>query len=138
MHREIMKPPKGMVVDHRNHEGLDNHRHNLRVCTQQENVWNSRPCGSRSGFKGVTPHWDKWAAKLKYKGKTYRLGDYDDPVAAARARDRKAHELCSEYAWFNLPGEIHGRIIDLKGTAHGQSGAAARLQVRRRGADVWE
>lgn len=138
MHREIMKPREGEVVDHKNHEGLDNHRHNLRNCTQQENVWNSRPCGARSGFKGVTPHRDKWAAKVKYKGKTYRLGDYDDPVEAARARDHKAHELCSEFAWFNLPQEMPGRIIELKGAAHGQSGATACLQVLRRGSPVWE
>jgi len=138
MHREIMQPPEGMVVDHKNHQSLDNHRCNLRVCTQQENVCNSRPCGAKSGFKGVSPHRNKWSSKLKYKGKTYRMGDFDDPVEAARARDRKAHELCSEYAWFNLPEEVHGRVIDLKGAAHGRSGATARMQVLRRRSSVWE
>jgi hypothetical protein len=138
MHREIMKAPAGKVVDHKNHQTLDNHQGNLRECTQQQNVWNSRPHNPKSGFKNVTPHRDKWAAKFKYKGKTYRLWDYDDPVEAARARDRKAHELCSEYAWFNLPGEVPGRVLDLSGTAHGQSGASASLQVRRRGSSVWE
>jgi hypothetical protein len=138
MHREIMKPPEGKVVDHKNHEGLDNHRDNLRICKQQENVWNSRSCGARSGFKGVTPHRDKWTAKLKYKGKTYRMGDYDDPVEAARARDLMALALCGEYAWLNLPDNLRGRIIDLQGAAHGRSGATARLQVRRRGSRVWK
>ena len=33
MHREIMKPPKGMVVDHINGNSLDNRRCNLRICT---------------------------------------------------------------------------------------------------------
>ena len=37
MHREIMKPPKGMDVDHKNHNKLDNTRESLRVCTHAEN-----------------------------------------------------------------------------------------------------
>jgi len=133
MHRLIMDPPPGMVVDHRDGQSLDNHRCNLRVCTQQQNVWNSRPCGARSGFKGVTPHRNKWSAKLKYKGRVYRLGDYDDPVEAARARDRMAVKLLGEYAWLNLPDESPGGAIDVKNTVRGRSGATTRRPVRRRG-----
>jgi hypothetical protein len=42
MHRLITKAPPGMVVDHINHDGLDNRRCNLQVCTHQENMWNQR------------------------------------------------------------------------------------------------
>ena len=38
MHREIMRPPKGMVVHHVNGNGLDNRRANLCVCTHAENM----------------------------------------------------------------------------------------------------
>lgn len=38
MHIAIMKPPKGMVVDHLNHDGLDNRRENLEIVTQEENM----------------------------------------------------------------------------------------------------
>ena len=37
MHREIIIPNPGMVVDHKNQNRLDNRRENLRECTQSEN-----------------------------------------------------------------------------------------------------
>lgn len=42
MHRVLTNCPKGMVVDHLNHDGLDNRMFNLRVCTYSENMLNSR------------------------------------------------------------------------------------------------
>lgn len=42
MHRLIMNPSSQMVVDHKNHNGLDNRRSNLRVCTNRQNTLNHR------------------------------------------------------------------------------------------------
>lgn len=41
MHRLIMRPPPGLVVDHLNGNGLDNRRANMRVCTQSDNLRNT-------------------------------------------------------------------------------------------------
>lgn len=43
LHRFITNCPARMVVDHRDHNGLNNRRgSNLRICTQRENVLNRR------------------------------------------------------------------------------------------------
>ncbi len=129
MHREIMQPPEGMVVDHIDHNRANNRRSNLRVCTQRQNVCNNRPCGGRSGFKGVFPQGEKWESKLKYRGKSYRAGAFADRVEAARARDLLAVDVLGEYAWLNLPEEIRVRIRNLAGRIHVRSAASARLRV---------
>ena len=48
LHREIMNPDDGMVVDHINGDGLDNRRENLRIVTHQQNALNRRR--GRSAF----------------------------------------------------------------------------------------
>jgi hypothetical protein len=106
MHREIMHAPDGMVVDHKNRNGIDNRPDNLRVCTPAQNEYNKAPRGKRSRFKGVYPDGDKWYAMIKHKGETYYLGTFDDEVEAAKARDRKAYELEGEYAYLNFPEDF--------------------------------
>ena len=70
MHREIMKPPRGMLVDHKDSNRANNCRFNLRVCTHAENARNRRKySGSDSKFKGV--YWDRRAqvvCKLPIQG----------------------------------------------------------------------
>ena len=42
LHRFIMNCPEDMVVDHINHNTLDNRKSNLRICTQHENTFNKK------------------------------------------------------------------------------------------------
>lgn len=106
MHRMIMKPPKGMVVDHINGNGLDNRRCNLRLCTQAQNCRNSRKhSDGKSRFIGVHPHRGKWEVVVTHQRKDYYGGSFDDEVEAAKARDRLALELHGEYARLNFPPE---------------------------------
>ena len=110
MHRAIMNPPDGTVVDHINRNSLNNRRCNLRICTQKENLRNGRPSRrSTSRFKGV--YFDKqtrkWIAKIGYNGKTIHLGSFEDEVEAAKAYDRKAYELFKDFAYLNFPQEIN-------------------------------
>jgi hypothetical protein len=108
MHREIMQPPKGMVVDHVDGSRANNCRGNLRVCTRAENQRNQRKQrGSACGFKGVgyLKGSKRCHAKVVFEGKTVWLGHFDDEVAAARAYDAKAVELFGEFARLNFPEE---------------------------------
>ena len=58
MHRLITGAPKGMKVDHENHDTLDNRRFNLRICTNQQNMENRRGANvnSKTGIRGVSVH----------------------------------------------------------------------------------
>jgi hypothetical protein len=110
MHREILHAPKGVPVDHIDHNGLDNRQGNLRLCTPSQNNCNQgKHRRGSSRFRGVS--WQKnarkWAATICYRGVHYYLGLFEDEVEAARARDRKAIELHGEFAWLNFPEE-HG------------------------------
>ncbi len=109
MHREIMKPPPGKVVDHFDGNGLNDRRCNMRNCTQLQNSQNTRrraKAGQKSKFRGVFPRGSKWQAALQYDGKYYYLGLFDTEVEAAMARDRKAIEMAGEYAQLNFPREV--------------------------------
>jgi len=54
MHRVVMNAPKGMDVDHKNGDRLNNCKENLRICTRAENSRNKRTrSDSASGIKGV-------------------------------------------------------------------------------------
>lgn len=89
MHRFLTNCPFGFVVDHINHDSLDNRRkYNLRVVTQSENLQNRRlNSNNKSGFIGVS--WDrrksKWNAQITVNGKVHRLGVFDDVNKANQA-----------------------------------------------------
>jgi len=51
----------------------------------------------------VYPRGGKWEAGITWQGEHFHLGHYDDPVEAARARDRKAYTLHGECAFLNFP-----------------------------------
>ena len=107
MHRLIMQPGPGLVVDHIDGNGLNNRRRNLRNCTPRQNACNRAPAGAGSRFAGVYPAGQKWGARISHKGKEYPLGLFDDEREAALARDRMALELQGKFAWLNLPEEIY-------------------------------
>ena len=108
LHRFLTNCPKGLVVDHIDHNTLNDRQSNLRVCTQQQNLYNSRPKGKSSKYKGVCRDKAKkrWVVYVRYNGRNIFVGRFKDEIEAAKAYDRKAHELFGEYAYLNFPEEI--------------------------------
>lgn len=104
MHREIMKAPKGMEVDHINQDPLDNRRSNLRLATHKQNMQN-RPMqrNNKSGYVGVAWKKDrnKWRAEVRTNGKSLHLGYFDDLQEAITCRDTRVKELHGEFAVLN-------------------------------------
>ncbi len=86
----------GKVTDHKDGDGLNNPRFNLRNCTAEENRHNTRPSSKR--FIGVYPRRDKWTYKITHKGEYFYGGPFDTDIEAAQARDKKAIELFGEFA----------------------------------------
>jgi hypothetical protein len=128
MHRMIMNPPEGMVVDHKNRYGLDNHRVNLRNATPGQNCINRAWGTGVSGFRGVRPWGNKWEARIGHQRRSVYIGLFDDPAEAARAYDRKAVELHGEFACLNFPEEAGRRIVCLRGTARVCPAVLARVR----------
>jgi hypothetical protein len=108
MHRMILKPLPGFVVDHINFDELDNRKCNLRICTMAENTRHSRPIGGSSIYKGVCFHKRtyKWESKIEFNYKTIHIGCFESEIAAAVAYDAKARELFGEFAYLNFPDHI--------------------------------
>lgn len=96
--------PGSIEVDHRNGDGLDNRKSNLRPATHQQNICNQRPqIGRSSKYKGVS--WWKlrktWAAYIKLDGKKRHLGYFNNEQDAARAYNVAASEAWGEFACLN-------------------------------------
>jgi hypothetical protein len=108
MHRQIMNPPKGKVVDHISRNRTDNTRANLRNVTQAENCRNrGKHHGTSSQYLGVFYHKPtrKWLASISIGGKRIHLGRFDDEVEAARAYDRAAVMYFGDLCVLNFPDE---------------------------------
>ncbi len=103
MHREILKEVK--EIDHRDCDGLNNRRSNLRPASDFQNACNrSKQEGTSSRFKGVA--WNKrkrnWEAYIKVNRKKQYLGNFGDEIDAALAYNKAAIQLFGEFANVNV------------------------------------
>ena len=109
MHRQIMSTPAGLVVDHRDFNGLNNQRYNLRNCSFLDNTRNHRKYrtgGFTSEYIGVC--WvggrrKKWQAQIMSNTKYVWLGYFDNEIDAAKAYDIAALKYFGEFANLNFP-----------------------------------
>ena len=100
----------GYTVDHKNGNGLDNRRENLRWATgseQQRNISHGRGRSTRKGVSWARRQ-RKWMATICISGKNKHLGYFNEEDEAALAYDRAALENYGEFACVNFPGGTNG------------------------------
>lgn len=102
MHRVITQATKGKVVDHINHNTLDNRKSNLRLCEHRENMRNTKLSkNSTSGYTGVVWHktQSSWQARIRLNYKTIFLGYYNNLEDAVKARKLAEKKYFGNFAF---------------------------------------
>lgn len=82
---EITDPK--ILVDHKNGDGLDNRKENLRVANKQQNAQNRSGTYSQSGFRGVylnkrSGRRKRWVAQATIEGHPFTVGYFATPSEA--------------------------------------------------------
>jgi hypothetical protein len=105
LHRKLLNPPVGMVVDHKNGDKCNNKRSNLRICTQKENSQNQRRKKITSSiYQGVyySKSTNKWRSRIMENGKGVHLGCFENEIDAAIAYDKNAIRIYGEGVKLNV------------------------------------
>lgn len=103
MHHLVLQVPR---VDHKDHDGLNNTRLNLRAATSSQNSANTGKYTNKSytsKYKGVC--WvkgkKKWRANIFTGSRKAHIGYFEDEIEAARAYNAAALKAFGEFACLN-------------------------------------
>jgi hypothetical protein len=95
--------------DHKDRDGLNNQRDNLRVATHAQNDQNrGLRRDNTSGYKGVSWRKDKkkWQAHIKVNQHARHLGYFKSKLTAAKVYDTAAIRYFGKFAALNFPLDI--------------------------------
>lgn len=102
MHFLIINCPKGMFIDHINHNTLDNRKCNLRVISCQENDTHRKGANknNKSGYRNV--FWNsaigKWSVNICKNYQHMHIGDFDDVNEAGRAAEEARKKYFGKFS----------------------------------------
>jgi len=104
MHRLIMglKRGDGKMIDHRDGNGLNNQKENLRIATNQQNNWNRK---YYKGYLGVSKCKDE-TSQWRVRAGNVQYGQYKDAKIAALVYDTVVRKKRGEFASLNFPDEF--------------------------------
>jgi hypothetical protein len=119
MHRLILNAPKGLEVDHKDFNGLNNTRENIRLCTRSENQKNKKGYGTsiylgvclhrtrntytkKNGFVVNKMSSPRYKAAINVDGKQRHIGSFKNEEDAARAYNEAALKYHGEFARLNV------------------------------------
>jgi hypothetical protein len=100
MHKFLLPVKSGLTVDHKDGDGINNQRRNLRPATKRQQKQNSRKHKIQiSAFKGISPRaGGKWVARIKINGIHVHLGIFSDPRTAHKTYIEAARKAFGEFA----------------------------------------
>lgn len=102
LHRLIMQTD--LQIDHINHNGLDNRKCNLRICTNQENNFNkNHNRNPKSGYTGIryNEKADSYYVRIMVNKKEISLGHYKTLEEALLARKNGELTYFGEFTYKN-------------------------------------
>lgn len=100
LHRTIINVSEEKIIDHINHNTLDNRKSNLRICTQNDNAKNkSKQINNTSGVTGVSWYkkYEKWRVRIQVNNKDILIGYFDDKEEAIKARKEAEIKYFGEF-----------------------------------------
>jgi hypothetical protein len=99
LHRQLLKAPPGIQVDHKDQNGLNCQRENLRLATRNQNGQNtSKLLGRTSRFKGVSKSKWGWKSGIRVSGKLFHLGYFRSEIEAAKAYDLASKKYFGQFS----------------------------------------
>jgi len=103
MHRAILSIPSDIGIDHKDGNGCNNQKENLRICTRSQNLANMKSHTGASKYKGVS--WDKhnikWIVQIQIDNQPYFLGRFKVEDDAALAYNVAAIKYFGDFARLN-------------------------------------
>lgn len=96
LHRFLMQPKKGQIVDHLNGNMLDNRRSNLRVCTQRENMCNQTVHRNGKLVGAIKLPNGKFRSGIRVNGYYSVIGIFDTEIEAHQAYLQAYNDLLSK------------------------------------------
>lgn len=114
MHTYLLKVRSGNVIDHKDRNGSNNRKSNLREATVSQNAINSKTRKNSSGFTGVWFHKESqfWCASVVINQKSIWLGEYKNKDDAIKARLKAEAKYFSEFAPQRHLFEQYGIEVD--------------------------
>lgn len=108
LHRLIMDEPEDLMVDHKDGNGLNNKKYNLRECTNAQNQRNKQSTTGSSKYKGVYKKGrGGWTVEINTGGKKgiLTITGFHTEEGAAKHYDKLALKYHGEFARLNFSGE---------------------------------
>lgn len=93
LHNIILNKKNGYIIDHINHDILDNRKINLRYATRQQNLFNKLSKGIRKTSN------NKWQAYINKNKKFIGLGSFINKEDAINARRDAEQKYFGEFAY---------------------------------------